>query len=110
MMATLHVSVSKARLIASSGGAAQVLYDGVPVIGEALTTSGTAASTTTIATATTTTKEQVGKLVARCVSVDSNHYVRCGGTAAAANSYHVPSGSYIEIVIPPGTEISAVTA
>lgn len=109
-MATLHVSVSRARLIASSGGSAQVLYDGAPVIGEALTTSASAASTTTIGTATTATKEQHGKLVARCVAVDAAHYVRCGGTAAAANSYHVPSGSYIEVVIPPGTEISAVTA
>lgn len=107
-MATLHVSVCRARLI-SGAGASQVLYDGAPVISAALTTSGTAASTTTLAAATTTTKQQQGTLIARCCSVDSGHYVRVSGTAAATNAYYVPSGGSIEIAIGPGLEISAVT-
>jgi hypothetical protein len=107
-MATLHVSVCRARLIAGAG-ASQVIYDGAPVIAAALTTSGTAASTTTLAAATTTTKQQQGTLVARCGSVDSDHYVRVSGTASATNAYYVPMGSWIEIAIGPGLEISAVT-
>jgi hypothetical protein len=107
-MATLHVSVCRARLIAGSG-ASQVLYDGAAIIAAALTTSGTAASTSTLAAATTTSKNPQGTLIARCCSVDSGHYVRVSGTASATNAYYVPSGSCVEIAIGPGLEISAVT-
>lgn len=109
-MATLHVSVTRGRLIASAGGSSQVLYDGGPVIAEALTTSGTAASTSTIGTATTASKQQQGTLVARCNAVDAAHYVRVSGAASATNAYYVPSGGWIEIAIGPGLEISAMTA
>jgi hypothetical protein len=107
-MATMHVSVCRARLIAGAG-ASQVIYDGAPVIAAALSTSGTAASTTTLAAATSATKQQQGTLIARCISVDAGHYVRVSGTAAATNAYHVPTGAVLEIAIGPGLEISAVT-
>lgn len=107
-MATLHVSVCRARGV-NGNGADMPLYDGAPVIAAALTTSGTAASTSTLAAATPTTTFRMGELVARCHSVDSNHYVRVGGTASATAGYFVASGTHIEIAFAPGSEISAVT-
>ncbi len=109
-MATLHVSISKARLIAGGNGGEQVLYSPAPVISAALTTSASAASTSTIAAATSATKEQQGKLIARCNSVDAAHYVNAGGTASATAGYYVPTGAWIDIAVSPGAEISAVTA
>lgn len=110
-MATLHVSVSKARVIAGGNGGEQVLYSPAPIISAALTTSGTAASTTTIAAATAATKDQQGKIIARCNSVDAAHYVNgSGNTASATAGYYVPSGAWIDIAIGPNVEISAVTA
>lgn len=109
-MATFHVSVCKGRLIAGSAGGSQVIYDGTPIIAASLTTSGTAASTNTIAAATTASKHQQGMMVARCCAVDAAHYVCVAGTASATTAHYVASGAWIEIAIPPGAEISAVTA
>lgn len=107
-MATLHVAVCVVSGV-NDNSADAVVYPGAPVIAEALTTSGTAASTTTLATTSATAGKQ-GSLVARCYAVSADHYVRAGGTASATNAYFVGFGSYIDIELPPGSEISAVTA
>ena len=109
-MATLHVSVCKGRLIAGANGGSQIIYDGAPIIAAALTTSASATSTTTLATPTTASKLQQGTLVARCFGVDAAHYVCLSSGASATTGHYIPSGGFIEIAIPPGTEISAVTA
>lgn len=107
-MATLHVSVCRVRNVAENG-ASHPIYDNTPIIAANLTTSGTAASTSTLAAATPAGTYGQGMLAARCASVDSGHYVRVGGTAAANNSYYVPIGTVIEIAFAPGSEISAIT-
>ena len=105
-MATLHVSIAAVRALGPDG-ATGVVYDGAPIVAESLTTSTTSASTT--ATGSTTVK---ARQVARCMAVDSAHYVTTGSapTASATAGYYVPSGSFIDIAIAPGHKVAARTA